>query len=332
MKAMIIDKYGKVPMRMAEVPTPEINEYEVLAEIHAASINPIDFKIRDGKVKMLLKYEMPLILGNDFSGVITKVGSKVTRFKVGDEIYARPRKNKIGTFAEYIAIHEDDIALKPKNLSFEEAASIPLVGLTSYQALHDIMQLQKGQKILIHAGSGGVGTFAIQLAKIMGATVTTTASEAGADLVKSLGADEIINYKTEKFEEILKDYDAVFDTIGGTTLEKSFNIIKSRGNIVSVSGMPNARFGREFGSGFFKTLLFSLASKKLTALEKKHNAQYSFLFMKPSGDQLRTIANYIESGKIKPVIDRVFPFEDAQKAMEYSEAGRAKGKIIVKIK
>ncbi|EHL75872.1 MULTISPECIES: NADP-dependent oxidoreductase [Bacillus cereus group] len=332
MKAMIIDRYGKVPMRMAEVPTPEINEYEVLAEIHAASINPIDFKIRDGKVKMLLKYEMPLILGNDFSGVITKVGSKVTHFKVGDEIYARPRKNKIGTFAEYIAIHEDDIALKPKNLSFEEAASIPLVGLTSYQALHDIMQLQKGQKILIHAGSGGVGTFAIQLAKIMGATVTTTASEAGTNLVTSLGADEIINYKTEKFEDILKNYDAVFDTIGGATLEKSFNIIKSGGNIVSVSGMPNARFGKEFGSGFFKTLLFSLASKKLTALEKKHNAQYSFLFMKPSGDQLRTIANYIEAGKIKPVIDRVFPFEDAQKAMEYSESGRAKGKIIVKIK
>ncbi|HDR8064632.1 MULTISPECIES: NADP-dependent oxidoreductase [Bacillus] len=332
MKAMIIDRYGKVPMRMAEVPTPEINEYEVLAEIHAASINPIDFKIRDGKVKMLLKYEMPLILGNDFAGVITKVGSKVTRFKVGDEIYARPRKNKIGTFAEYIAIHEDDIALKPKNLSFEEATSIPLVGLTSYQALHDIMQLQKGQKILIHAGSGGVGTFAIQLAKIMGATVTTTASEAGANLVTSLGADEIINYKTEKFEDILKNYDAVFDTIGGATLEKSFNIIKSGGNIVSVSGMPNARFGKEFGSGFFKTLLFSLASKKLTTLEKKHNAQYSFLFMKPSGDQLRTIANYIEAGQIKPVIDRVFPFEDAQKAMEYSESGRAKGKIIVKIK
>ncbi|HDX9695900.1 NADP-dependent oxidoreductase [Bacillus thuringiensis] len=332
MKAMIIDRYGKVPMRMAEVPTPEINEYEVLAEIHAASINPIDFKIRDGKVKMLLKYEMPLILGNDFAGVITKVGSKVTRFKVGDEIYARPRKNKIGTFTEYIAIHEDDIALKPKNLSFEEAASIPLVGLTSYQALHDIMQLQKGQKILIHAGSGGVGTFAIQLAKIMGATVTTTASEAGANLVTSLGADEIINYKTEKFEDILKNYDAVFDTIGGATLEKSFNIIKSGGNIVSVSGMPNARFGKEFGSGFFKTLLFSLASKKLTTLEKKHNAQYSFLFMKPSGDQLRTIANYIEAGQIKPVIDRVFPFEDAQKAMEYSESGRAKGKIIVKIK
>ncbi|UNP79919.1 NADP-dependent oxidoreductase [Bacillus mycoides] len=332
MRAMVIDKYGKVPMRMTEMPTPEINQYDVLAEIHAASINPIDFKIRDGKVKLLLKYKMPLILGNDFSGVIIKVGTKVTQFKVGDEIYARPRKDKIGTFAEYIAIHEDDIALKPKNLTFEEAASIPLVGLTSYQALHDIMQLQKGQKILIHAGSGGVGTFAIQLAKIMGATVATTASEAGENLVKSLGADEIINYKKEKFEDILKNYDAVFDTLGGTTLEKSFDIIKSEGNIVSVSGMPNARFGKEFGSGFFKTLLFSLASKKLTALEKKHNAQYSFLFMKPSGDQLRIIAKYIESGQIKPIIDRIFPFEDTQKAMEYSESGRAKGKIIVKIK
>ncbi|WP_242247910.1 NADP-dependent oxidoreductase [Bacillus cereus group sp. BfR-BA-01523] len=332
MRAMVIDKYGKIPMRMTEMPTPEINEYEVLAEIHAASINPIDFKIRDGKVKLLLKYKMPLILGNDFSGVIVKVGTKVTQFKVGDEIYARPRKDKIGTFAEYIAIHEDDIALKPKNLTFEEAASIPLVGLTSYQALHDIMQLQKGQKILIHAGSGGVGTFAIQLAKIMGATVATTASEAGENLVKSLGADEIINYKKEKFEDILKNYDAVFDTLGGTTLEKSFDIIKSEGNIVSISGMPNARFGKEFGSGFFKTLLFSLASKKLTALEKKHNAQYSFLFMKPSGDQLRLIAKYIESGQIKPIIDCIFPFEDTQKAMEYSESGRAKGKIIVKIK
>ena len=332
MKAMVIDKYGKVPMRLAEVPTPEIGEYEVLAEIHAASINPVDFKIRDGKVKLLVKYKMPLILGNDFSGVVAKVGAKVTRFKAGDEIYARPRKSKIGTFAEYIAIHEDDIALKPKNLSFEEAASIPLVGLTTYQALIDILQLQKGQKILIHAGAGGVGTFAIQLAKLMGAIVATTASEAGTNLVKSLGADEIINYRTEKFEEILENYDAVFDTLGGEILEKSFKVIKNEGKIVSVSGLPNARFGKEYGSGFFKTLLFSIASHKLTVLEKKHNVQYSFLFMKPSGDQLRKIANFIETGKIKPIIDRVFAFEDAQKAMEYAESGRAKGKIILKIR
>jgi len=332
MRAMVIDRYGKVPMHLAEMPTPEIGEYEVLAEIHAASINPIDFKIRDGKVKLLVKYKMPLILGNDFSGVVAKVGAKVTRFKAGDEIYARPRKSKIGNFAEYSAIHEDDIALKPKNLSFEEAASIPLVGLTSYQALTDILQLKKGQKILIQAGAGGVGTFAIQLAKLMGATVATTASEAGANLVKSLGADEIINYKTEKFEEILKNYDAVFDTLGDEILEKSFGIIKDGGKLVSVSGLPNARFGKEYGSGFFKTLLFSAASHKLTGLEKKHNVQYTFLFMKPSGEQLRIIANFIETGKIKPIIDKVFSFKDAQKAMEYAESGRAKGKIILKIR
>lgn len=332
MRAMVIEGYGKVPMRLAEIPTPEIGEDEVLAEIHAASINPVDFKIRDGKVKLLVKYKMPLILGNDFSGVVAKVGAKVTHFKVGDEIYARPRKSKIGTFAEYIAIHVDDIALKPKKLSFEEAASIPLVGLTSYQALIDILQLQKEQKILIQAGAGGVGTFAIQLAKLMGATVATTASEAGANLVKSLGADEIINYKTEKFEEILKNYDAVFDTLGGEILEKSFGVIKNGGKIVSVSGLPNARFGKEYGSGIFKTLLFSAASHKLTALEKKHNVQYTFLFMKPSGEQLRIIANFIEAGKIKPIIDRVFPFENAQQAMEYAETGRAKGKIILKIR
>jgi len=332
MKAMVIEKYGKIPMRMAEMPAPEIDEYEVLAEIHAASINPVDFKIRDGKVKLLLKYKMPLILGNDLSGVVVKVGTKVTRFKVGDEIYSRPRKSKIGTFAEYIAVHEDDIALKPKNLTFEEAASIPLVGLTTYQAFTDILKLQKGQKILIQAGAGGVGTFAIQLAKIMGATVTTTASEAGMNLVKSLGIDEIINYKTEKFEDRLKSYDAVFDTLGGETLEKSFQVVKDGGKIVSVSGLPNARFAKKYGSGFFKTLLFAAASKKLTVLEKKHNVEYTFLFMEPNGNQLSIIANYIESGHIKPVIDQVFSFEDAQKAMEYAESGRAKGKIILKIK
>ncbi|URN95769.1 MAG: NADP-dependent oxidoreductase [Candidatus Pristimantibacillus lignocellulolyticus] len=332
MKAMIIDQYGKVPLRLAEMPMPEMGEYEVLTEIHAASINPVDFKIRDGKVKLLLAYKMPLILGNDFSGVVTKVGAKVTQFKVGDAIYGRPRKNKIGTFAEHIAVHEDDIALKPKNLSFEEAASIPLVGLTSYQALHNILHVQKGTKVLIHAGAGGVGTFAIQLAKIMGAYVATTASEAGADLVKSLGVDEVINYKTEQFQDRLQNYDGVFDTLGGKSLETSFQIVKNNGKIVSVSGLPNARFAKKYGSGLFKTMLFSAASYKLTKLEKKHNVQYTFLFMEPSGDQLRIIADFIETGKIKPVIDRVFPFEDAQKAMEYSEEGRAKGKIVLKIR
>lgn len=332
MRAMVIDKYGKnKPLRLAEMPIPEVGERDVLAEIHAASINPIDFKIKEGKVKLLLKFAMPLILGNDFSGTIVKVGSQVTKFKIGDEIYGRPRKNRIGTFAEYIAIHEEDISLKPSNLDFVEAASIPLVGLTTYQALTEVLELKKGQKILIHAGSGGVGTFAIQLAKEMGAFVATTVSEQGYDLVKSLGADLIINYKEDKFEEILADYDAVYDTLGGDALEKSFSILKPYGKIVSVSGMPNAEFARSTQAGFVKTILLSIVSRKLTALEKQYNVKYTYLFMKPSGLQLEYIKELIEHGKIKPVIDRVFSFEETQQAMEYVETGRAKGKVIVKI-
>lgn len=314
MKAMAIVEYGKVPLQLMDLPEPEVGDYDVLTEIHAASFNPIDFKIRDGQAQTLLKYEMPLILGNDFSGIVKQVGNKVKKFKVGDEVYGRPNKSRIGTFAEYIAVHENEVALKPANLSFEEATSIPLVGLTSYQAIHDILQLSSGQKILIQAGSGGVGTFAIQLAKSMGLFVATTTSKAGAELVKSLGADQIIDYKTEQFDEMLKNYDGVFDTIGGETLERSFKVVKEGGKIVSIAGVPNADMS------------------KLTELEKRYHVEYTYLFMKPSGDQLTIITKLIESGQIKPVIDQVFPFEDAQKAIEYSEIGRAKGKIILSIK
>ncbi len=222
MKAMIIEKFGKdVPLLMAEKPMPEIGEMDVLVEINAASLNPIDFKVKEGKAKFLLKYDMPLILGNDFSGIVIKVGSRVKGFISGDEVYGRPRKGRIGTLAEYIAVHQDDISLKPRNLSFEEAASIPLVGLTTYQAFHDILKLQKGQKNSDSCRSGGVGTFAIQLAKLMGAYVATTASDKGYELVKSLGADQIINYRKENFEELLTGYDAVYDTLGGEVLKKN---------------------------------------------------------------------------------------------------------------
>jgi len=332
MKAMVINRYGKYPLVLSEMPMPEAGDYDVLAEIHAASINPIDFKVRDGKLRMLLKYDMPLILGNDFSGIVIKAGAKVTKFKIGDEIYGRPRKSRIGTFAEYISVHEDDIAIKPKNISFEEAASIPLVGLTSYQALHDILQLSSGQKVLIQAGSGGVGTFAIQLAKAMGIYVATTASEAGEPLVRSLGADRIINYRTEEFDKLLSNYDGVYDTVGGKALEKAFKIVKRGGQIVSVSGLPNSRFGKEYGLGFIKTSILRLITRNLNKLEKKHDVKYNFLFMKPSGEQLDILTQLIESNTIIPVIDRIFPFVEAQKAMEYSESGRVKGKIVLKIK
>jgi len=332
MKAYIIEKYGKQPIKLSQQPIPEVGEHDVLAEIYAASVNPVDFKLRDGKVKLLLKYKMPLLMGNDFSGVITQVGAKVTRFKLGDEIYARAPKNRIGTFAEFIAINEDAVALKPNNLSFEEAASIPLVALTAYQVLHDVMQIAEGDKLLIQAGAGGVGSFAIQLAKVMGAYVATTASDAGYELVKSLGADHIINYKKEAFDQVLHDYDAVFDTLGGESLAKAFSIVKPGGNVVSVSGFPNARFGNENNLGLLKTWLFSLLTHQISKLEKKHGVTYTFLFMKHSGQQLEIIKTLIETGKIKPIVDKVYPFSEAQEALAYSESGRAKGKIVIKIK
>jgi len=333
MKAITIEKYGKhVPLVMTEQPMPEIGEQDVLVEIHAASLNPIDFKIKEGKVKLLLSYKFPLILGNDFSGVVVKVGKRVNAFKPGDEVYGRPRKNRIGTLAEFIAVHEEDIALKPRNLSFEEAASIPLVGLTTYQAFSDILDLKQGQKILIHAGAGGVGTFAIQMAKLMGAHVATTASDKGYDLVKSLGADLIINYREENFEEKLAGYDAVYDTLGGAALEKSFRVLKPGGQIVSISGMPNARFGKEEKLGWVKTTILSLVSRKITALEKKTRTRYHFLFMKPSGAQLNILKDWIEESRIKPIVDKVYSLEETGQAFQYLESGRAKGKVIVKIK
>lgn len=333
MKTITIEKYGKeVPLVMTEQPMPNIGEQDVLVEIYAASLNPIDYKIKEGKMKLLLNYRFPLILGNDFSGVVVKVGDRVTAFKPGDEVYGRPRKNRIGTLAEFIAVHEEDICLKPQNLTFEEAASIPLIGLTTYQAFVDILHLQKDQKILIHAGSGGVGTFAIQLAKQMGAFVATTASEKGFDLVKSLGADQIINYKKENFEEVLTGYDAVFDTLGGEALEKSFRVLKPGGQVVSISGMPNARFGKEAKLGWLKTTLLSIVSRKITAIEKKSQTRYHFLFMKPSGEQLKVIKEFIEGGRIKPIIDKVYPLKDAGQAFNYLESGRAKGKVVIKIK
>lgn len=333
MKAMTIKKYGKnTPLELTELSIPEVGEHDVLVEVYAASINPIDFKIRDGKVKMLLSYKMPLVLGNDFSGKIIQTGSKVNKFQVGDEVYGRPRKNRIGTFTEYHSVHEDDVSLKPNNLTFVEAASLPLVGLTTWQAFHDILELKPGQKILIQAGAGGVGTFAIQLAKEMGAYVATTASEKGHDLVLSLGADQVINYRIQPFEEVLEGFDAVFDTLGGESLNRSFRVVKPHGRIVSVSAVPNGRFAVDNKLGFLKRMLFSMVSRRITALERKFNVDYYFLFMKPSGKQLAEIKDLVERGRIRPLVDRVYPLEKAQEAIQYVETGRAKGKVVLEVK
>src|SRR5438067_6908307 len=278
MKAFIVDRYGSADrVRASEVPDPEIREDDVLIEIHAAGVNPLDSKIRDGEFKLLLPYRLPLILGNELAGVVIRVGSRVLRFKPGDEVYARPDKNRIGAFAEFIAVSEDDLAIKPKGLTMEEAASIPLVGLTAWQALIEKAKLKKGQKVLIHAGSGGVGTFGIQLAKHVGATVATTTSTGNVDLVRSLGADIVIDYKKEDFADTLRDYDVVLNSLEKVTLEKSLRVIKPGGQLISISGPPDSAFARSLGASWVLRMIMGVLSHGITAKAKRRQAHYSFL-------------------------------------------------------
>jgi len=332
MKAFIVDRYGSANhVRFSEVPDPEMREDDVLIQIHAAGVNPLDSKIRDGEFKLLLPYRLPLILGNELAGVVVRVGSRVGRFKPGDEVYARPDKKRIGTFAEFIAVREDDLAVKPKNLTMDEAASIPLVGLTAWQALIEKGQLKKGQKVLIHAGSGGVGTFAIQLAKHVGAIVATTTSSANIDLVKRLGADIVIDYKKDRFEEVLRDCDLVLNSLDGETLKKSLRVLKPGGKLISISGPPDPDFARSLGLSRMLEFVMRLLSLRIRRQAKRHQVNYSFLFMRASGDQLRQISSLIETGAVRPVLDQVFPFESTKEAMAYVETGRAKGKVVVRV-
>jgi len=333
MKAFIIDKYkSKDGGRIGQMPDPELRADEVLVEVHAAAINLLDSKIRNGEFKLILPYKTPFVLGHDVAGIITKAGAQVQRFKVGNEVYARPADHRIGTFAEFIAIRETDIAIKPKNLTMEEAASIPLIGLTAWQALVERGKLKKGQKVFIQAGSGGVGTFAIQLAKHLGAAVATTTSAGNRELVKSLGADVVIDYGKDDFEKVLHDYDLVLNSQDGKTLEKSLRVLKPGGQLISISGPPDPAFAEELKFSWFKKLITRVLSWGVWKKAKRLKVGFSFLFMKANGGQLKEIAVLINSGAIKPVIDKVFPFESIKDAIAYVESGRAKGKIVVKMK
>jgi NADPH:quinone reductase-like Zn-dependent oxidoreductase len=333
MKAFVLDGYGKKGvLRLADMPPPELRDDEVLIEVHAAGVNLLDSKIRDGEFKLILPYQLPLILGHDVAGVVVKLGSRVRRFKLGDEVYARADDFRIGAFAEFVPVKEDSLALKPTGLTMEEAASIPLVGLTAWQALMARANLKKGQKVFIQAGSGGVGTFAIQLAKHLGATVATTTSTGNAALVKSLGADVVVDYKTQDFEDVLRDYDVVLNSQDGKTLEKSLRVLKGGGKLISISGPPDPEFGKEIRASWFVTLLMRILSSGIRRRARGRGIDYSFLFMQANGGQLHEITRLIEAGAIRPVIDRVFPFESTNEALAYVEAGRAKGKVVVRIK
>ncbi|OQP59996.1 NADPH:quinone oxidoreductase [Niastella vici] len=333
MKAFVLKRYGKKEMlQLTNVATPGLGQNEVLVQVHATGVNLLDSKLRNGEFKLIFPYKPPFTLGHDVAGVVVKVGSGVKQFKPGDEVYARPADHRIGTFAEQIAINENDIALKPKNLSMEEAASIPLVGLTAWQALIEKANLKKGQKVFIQAGSGGVGTFAIQLAKHLGAIVATTTSAANIDLVKSLGADIVIDYRKDDFETILKEYDVVLNSQDAKTLEKSLRILKPGGKLISISGPPDPDFAEEISAPWFVKLIMRLLSAGVRKKAKRLHVSFSFLFMKAQGNQLSQITSLIDAGVIKPVVDRIFPFEQTNEAMAYVETGRAKGKVVIKIK
>jgi len=333
MKAFVINKYSKKgSLQLTEMAVPDVKDNDVLVDVYAAGVNLLDSKIKTGEFKLILPYKLPLILGHDVAGVVTKVGKNVKKFKVGDEVYARPADHRIGTFAEFIAIDERDVALKPKNISMEEAASIPLVALTAWQVLVEKAQLKKGQNVFIQAGSGGVGTIAIQLAKYLGATVATTASAKSFDLLKDLGADVIVDYKNSDFENRLSNYDVVLNSQDQKTLEKSLRILKSGGKLISISGPPTPDFAKEIKATWFVKVILSLLSSGIRKRAKNKNVDYSFLFMKASGQQLSEITSLIEAKIIKPTVDKVFSFQETNEALSYVESGRAKGKVVIKIK
>jgi NADPH:quinone reductase-like Zn-dependent oxidoreductase len=332
MKAFTIDRYkAKNGGLIVDLPRPQVGDNDVLVAIHAAGVNLVDAKIAAGEFKIFLPYRFPLVLGNDVAGVVVAVGSHVRRFKPGDEVYARPDKDRIGTFAEFIAMNERDVAIKPAALTMEEAASIPLVGLTAWQALVEKAGLKPGQKVFIQAGTGGVGTFAIQLAKHLGATVATTASAANFELVKGLGADTLIDYKHEDFETILHDYDVVLHSQDSTTLDKSLRVLKPGGKLISISGPPDPAFADEIGAPWYVKLIMRALSFNARRKAKRLNVTFSFLFMRANGDQLSQITSLIDRGAIRPVVERVFPFESTKDALDFVERGRAKGKVVVKV-
>ncbi len=333
MKAFILDRYGKTQsLRLGDMPDPAPGPDEVLVAVEAAGLNQLDSKIRDGEFKPILAYKPPLVLGHDLAGTVVEVGANVRRFKTGDAVYARPRDGQIGAFAERIAVRESDLARKPTNLTMAEAASVPLVALTAWQVLVDSAQIKPGQKVLIHAGSGGVGTIAIQLAKHLGAHVATTASAASVEMLKDLGADEVIDYRSRKFEEELSGYDLVLNSLDAKTLENSLKVLKPGGKLISIFGPPDPAFAKAQGLNPVVSLLLRLISSGIRRKARRADVDYSFLFMRADGAQLERLTALIEDGTIRPVVDRSYPFEKLNDAFAYIETGRAKGKVVVTLK
>ncbi|WP_034889969.1 NADP-dependent oxidoreductase [Gillisia sp. Hel_I_29] len=324
MKALQITKYGEIKdsLSIQEVDKPSFNDNDILVAVKAASLNPIDYKLAEGKLKDMLSLKLPATIGYDVSGVVVEKGSKVKNFEIGDEIYSRVPQEQMGTVAEFVAINIDMVALKPENISFEQASALPLTGLTAMQALEKV-NIKEGDRILIHAGSGGVGSFAIQFAKYKGAIVYTTTSTKNVDWVKALGADRVIDYKTEDYKEVANNLDIVFDTLGDDYTFDAFEIIKEGGRVTTIVGPPDEETAKQMGMQDYSL------PEKLAKLKKEKSAEYKLTWMQPNAKQLEDVKILVEDDTIKPIVDLIYSFEDAIDAYEYLATGKAKGKVII---
>jgi NADPH:quinone reductase-like Zn-dependent oxidoreductase len=331
MRAFQVTKY-KRPMRLTEVPEPSVGPNDVLVKVEAAGLNQLDEKIRAGEFKPLLPYRAPFTLGHDAAGTVIAVGRDVTAYAVGDEIWSRPRDGRIGTFAQRVAIDEADVSHRPSSISIEEAGALPLVALTAWQALVDIGQLQAGQKVLIHAGTGGVGTIAIQLAKHLGAAVATTVSGSNAEFARELGADIVIDYRTQQFDEILMDYDLVVDGVGPESVARSLSVLRPGGKVIGIAGPPTPAFAAAAGLNRALRPVFWVLSTKVRRAAKRLGVTYDFLFMAANGEQLAKLASLVDAGTIRPIVGASIPFTQLPEALARIGADGTRGKTVMTMK
>jgi alcohol dehydrogenase len=333
MRAFVLTRYGgpeATELREVDKPTP--GPGEILVRVLAAGLNPVDFKTREGKLRVIRRYPLPVVMGSELAGTVESLGEGVSRFAEGDRVFARVDKDRLGAFAEYACVQEGLAAALPSSIEPEVAAGVPLAGLTALQSLRDELHLAPGQRVFISGGAGGVGTFAIQIAGWLGAEVATTASARGEALVRRLGASRIIDYTSKRFEEELRDQDAAMDLVGGDTLARMFQVVKRGGTVLSIAGLPEPQTARvDLGRGAGLAALFWLASFGLRRRAARHGVRYRYLFMHESGPELEELARLIDAGRLEVITDKVFPFSQIAEAFAYLEKGHAKGKVVVRM-
>jgi alcohol dehydrogenase len=331
MRAYVLERYGSADgSRLTDIAPPSPGPGDILVKVRAAGLNPVDFKFRQGMLRVIYRPKLPFVLGNELAGEVVAVGGNVKRFRLGDRVFARVGKERGGAFAEQACVDKIYAALMPHNLDFPAAAAVPLAGLTALQALRDELRVGPGQKVLISGGAGGVGTFAIQIAKWLGAKVTTTASKRGESLVRSLGADEVIDYTSQDISEVSDRFDAGLDLIGGKTLEQMFEVMKPNAKVVSVAALPEPQTAiKDLGGRCLLAALFWIISYRIRSQARRAKVSYRYLFMHPDGTELAELGELIEQGKVKVIIDKTFPFEHIAEALAYVESGHAKGKVVV---